>query len=58
MTTTTQDAIENDDPLNPNAYVKKDPKPLLLLLEDYATKNNMKSKHKKNSHKIEFFFPL
>ena len=42
------------DAFNPNAYVRKDPKPLLGLLEQYAQQNNMACKFKKNSHKIEF----
>lgn len=47
-----------EDPLNPNAYVKSDPKAILLELESYAQRNNMKCKFKKNSHKIEFLLPL
>eukprot|EP00347_Sterkiella_histriomuscorum_P001348 403372377 len=46
------------DPLNPNGYVQNDPKQILSELEQYALKNNMKCKFKKNSHKIEFLLPL
>ncbi|CDW84618.1 protein kinase domain containing protein [Stylonychia lemnae] len=46
------------DPLNPNGYVQSDPKNILIELEQYALKNNMKCKYKKNSHKIDFLLPL
>ena len=47
-----------EDPFSPNAYVGKDPKELLLKLEDNANKTGMQCKYKKNTHKIEFKFPL
>ena len=46
------------DPLNPNGYVQKDPKSILSELEEYAIKNNMRCKFKKNTHRIEFSLPL
>ena len=49
---------EWDDPFLPNAYVRKDPKPLLLELEKYAVRSGMGCKYKRSSHKIEFMFPL
>lgn len=52
-----QQTVE-EDPLNPNGYVKHDPKPILLKLEQNAIQNKMKCKFKKNSHKIEFLLPL
>jgi hypothetical protein len=51
-------AAQWDDPFSPNAYVRKDPKPILQEMEEYAIKSNMGCKFKKNSHKIEFLFPL
>ena len=47
-----------DDPYFPNAYVRKDPKSLLQELEQYAIKSGMGCKYKRNSHKIDFQFPL
>jgi hypothetical protein len=44
--------------LSPNAYVSNDPKNLLMMLEQNASKTGMQCKYKKNTHKIEFKFPL
>ena len=52
------DGNDWDDPFSPNAYIRKDPKPLLNELEQYAIKSGMGCKYKRNSYKIEFLFPL
>lgn len=44
--------------MSPNAYVSNDPKNLLMMLEQNASKTGMQCKYKKNTHKIEFKFPL
>ena len=49
---------EWDDPFSPNAYVRNDPKPILIEMEQYAQQSGMSCKFKRNSHKIEFKFPL
>ena len=50
---------EEEDTLNPNAYVKEDPKAILKNLNDYSlSKNVFKCKYKKNSHRITFEIPV
>ena len=49
---------EEEDTLNPNAYVKNDPKSILKNLHEYSeSKNVFKCKYKKNAHRITFEIP-